>query len=160
MRPGVSGQAITRTLSRLQEIIMTTSPSTPVLAVRHATLADLAALLRDQQARKLDVVAPAAALRSIGARLAIDHSEPQLSADGVTMNTGTYTPTEVCDDGLADKLGIPAAYLRRLRTEHPSLYDANVNGLLARTGSPTWCAACAPTAAAGSPGRSCPPISR
>jgi hypothetical protein len=57
---------------------------------------------------------------------------PQLTPDGVTMTTGTYTPTEVCDDGLADKLGIPAAYLRRLRAEHPALYDANVNGWLAR----------------------------
>jgi len=67
---------------------MTTSPSAPVLTTRHATLADLAALLRDQQARKLDVVAPAAALRSAGARLVIDQSEPQLSADGVTMTAG------------------------------------------------------------------------
>ncbi len=31
------------------------------------------------------------------------------------MTAGTYTPTEVCDQGLADKLGIPAAYLRRIR---------------------------------------------
>jgi hypothetical protein len=99
-----------------------------------ATLADLVALLRDQQARKLDVVAPATALRSAGARLVIDHSEPQLTEDGVTMTTGAYTPTEVCDGGLADKLGIPAAYLRRLRAEHPGLYDANVNGWLDRTG--------------------------
>jgi len=112
---------------------MTTSPSAPVLTTRHATLADLAALLRDQQARKLDVVAPATALRSAGARLVIDQSEPQLSADGVTMTAGAYTPTEVCDDGLAEKLAIPAAYLRRLRAEHPALYDANVNGWLDRT---------------------------
>jgi len=112
-------------------LIMTTSA--PVLATRHATLADLAALLRDQQTRKLDVVAPAAALRSAGARLVIDQTDPQITADGVTMTTGTYTPTEVCDDGLAGKLGIPTAYLRRLRAEHPRLYDANVNGWLHRT---------------------------
>ena len=112
---------------------MTTPTSAPVLTTRHATLADLAALLRDQQARKLDVVAPATALRSAGARLLIDQTDPHLSADGVTMTAGTYTPTEVCDDGLAEKLNIPAAYLRRLRAEHPSLYDANVNGWLDRT---------------------------
>ncbi len=113
---------------------MTTSssPSAPVLTTRHASLADLAALLRDQQARKLDIVAPAAALRSVGARLVIDGTDPQLSADGVTMTTGTYTPTEVCDDGIAEKLAIPASYLRRLRAEHPGLYDANVNGWLHR----------------------------
>src|SRR6266567_4388660 len=76
----------------------TTTTAIPGLTTRHASLADLAALLRDQQARKLDVVAP----------------------------------TAVCDDGLAEKLAIPAAYLRRLRAEHPALYDANVNGWLAR----------------------------
>jgi hypothetical protein len=38
----------------------------------------------------------------------------------------------VCDQGIADKLGIPSAYLRRLRGEQPALYDANVNGWLRR----------------------------
>ena len=52
------------------------------------------------------------------------------AADGVTMTTGTYTPTDVCDQGIADKLGIPAAYLRRLREHKPGLYDANVNAWL------------------------------
>ncbi len=33
---------------------------------------------------------------------------------------------------MADKLGIPTAYLRRLRAEHLNLYDANVNGWLER----------------------------
>jgi hypothetical protein len=47
------------------------------------------------------------------------------------MTAGTYMPTGVCDQGLADKLGIPAAYLRRLREELPGLFDANVNGWLA-----------------------------
>jgi hypothetical protein len=31
---------------------------------------------------------------------------------------------------MADKLGIPIGYLRRLREEHLGLYDANVNGWL------------------------------
>jgi hypothetical protein len=78
-------------------------------------------------------VAPASALRSVGARLVIEGTDAVLSADGVTATAGTYTPTEVCDEGLAEKLGIPAAYLRRLRADHPSLYDANVNGWLDRT---------------------------
>lgn len=108
--------------------------SAPVLATRHATLADLAALLRDQQARKLDIVAPASALRAEHGQLVIDGTDPQLTADGVTMTTGTYTPTGVCDEGIAGKLGIPIAYLHRLRAEHPGLYDANVNGWLHRAG--------------------------
>jgi hypothetical protein len=104
------------------------------LTTRNASLADMAALLRDQQARKVDVVAHAHALRVEGGQLILDGTNPELTAEGVFMTGGAYTPTEACDQGLADKLGIPAAYLRRLRTEYVSLYDVNVNGWLARSG--------------------------
>ena len=104
-------------------------PSVP--GARHATLEDLAALLRDQQARKVDIVAPAAAIRAQGARLVVDGTEPVLGPDGVTATAGSYAPTDVCDQGIADKLGIPAAYLRKMREQKPDLYDANVNGWLA-----------------------------
>ena len=107
------------------------SPATPVRAP-HATLNDLAALLRDQQARKVNIVAPASAIRAHGARLEIDDSAPLLGEDGVTTTAGAYTPTDVCDQGIADKLSIPSAYLRRMRESHPGLYDANVNGWLER----------------------------
>jgi hypothetical protein len=112
---------------------MTSTPDTlgPAQAgARNITLADLAALLRDQQARKVDVVAPAAAIRATDGRLVIDGTDPVIGDGGVTMTAGTYTPTEVCDQGLADKLGIPTAYLRRIRLERPGLYDSNVNGWL------------------------------
>ena len=97
---------------------------------RNVTLADLAGLLREQQARKVDVVAPASAIRARNGQLVIDSADPVLGPDGVTMTTGTYTPTEVCDQGLADKFGIPAQYLRRTREQRPALYDVNVNGWL------------------------------
>ena len=105
------------------------APSAP--GARHATLEDLAALLRDQQARKVNVVAPAAAIRAQGARLVVDGTEPVLGPDGVTATAGAYAPTDVCDQGIADKLGIPSAYLRKMRQQKPDLYDANVNGWLA-----------------------------
>jgi hypothetical protein len=38
----------------------------------------------------------------------------------------------VCDTGIADKLGITAAYLRKARDRQPALFDANVNGWLER----------------------------
>jgi hypothetical protein len=100
------------------------------LGARNATLGDLAELLRDQQARKVDVVAAASAIRARGGQLVIDETAPVLGEDGVTLTSGTYTPTGVCDQGVADKLGVPAAYLRRTREERPGLYDANVNGWL------------------------------
>lgn len=98
---------------------------------RNATLADLADLLTTQQARKLDVVAGAASFRFVDGLLVVTGTEAQLDADGVTTTDGTYRPTAVFDEGLADKLGIPLGYVRRMRTERPDLYDANANGWLA-----------------------------
>jgi hypothetical protein len=108
------------------------TPDTTAAPVRaaHASLADIAALLRDQQARKLDVVAPATAIRACDAQFVIDDSAPMLGEHGVTLTAGAYLPTMVCDQGIADKLSIPTAYLRRLREERPALYDANMNGWL------------------------------
>ena len=107
-----------------------TSMSPLVPGARNATLEDLAALLRDQQARKVNIVAPAAAIRARGGRLVVEQTEPVLGPDGVTMTSGAYALTGVCDQGVADKLGIPAAYLRKTREQKPGLYDANVNGWL------------------------------
>lgn len=97
---------------------------------RNASLADLATILQSQQARKLDVVAPASAIRSRDGVLVIEGTEVELTADGVTSSDGSYRPTVVCDEGLADKLSIPVAYIKRLREQRPDLYDANVNGWL------------------------------
>jgi hypothetical protein len=102
------------------------------LTARNARLEDLAALLRGQHARKVDVVAPAPAIRAEDGCLVLDGTVPDLAEDGVTMTAGRYRPTDVCDQGIAEKLGIPAAYLRKMRDSHPGLFDANVNGWLAR----------------------------
>lgn len=109
---------------------MTADTSAAPAGARNATLADLAELLRDQQGRKVDIVAPAAAIRARAAQLVVADTAPVLGPDGVTMTAGSYTPTDVCDQGIADKLGIPAAYLRRMRELKPGLYDANLNGWL------------------------------
>ena len=100
------------------------------LTTRHANLGDLATILKDQQARKVDVVAPAPSIRSEHGTWIVKGAEPELTADGVTDTDGRYRPTAVADEGMAEKLGIPRAYLRRLRDERPDLYDANVNGWL------------------------------
>lgn len=102
--------------------------------VRNASLPDLVGRLEGQQRRKVDVVAPASAIRSQGGMLVVDQAERLLTAEGVASVAGTYEPTGVCEGGIADKLGVPLAYLRRMRTEAPHLYDANVNEWLARDG--------------------------
>lgn len=100
---------------------------------RNMPLQQLATLLEDQSARSLDVIAGAAAIRSVGGHLVLDGLEPRLGPDGVTMTSGTYAVNDIANAGIADKLGIPVAYLRKLATEAPDLYDDNVNGWLART---------------------------
>jgi hypothetical protein len=110
---------------------MSIGTSPPVMpGTRNATLADMVEVLRHQRARRLDVVAPAAAIHAHDGNLVIDATVSQLGADGVTSAAGTYRPTAVADEGLADKLGISLAYLRRLRAARPDLWDANVNGWL------------------------------
>lgn len=109
---------------------ITVAPQTPT---RNATLTDLAAVLQSQQDRKLDVVAPAQSIRAEDGHLVIDGAEHGLTADGVTSKPGVFLPTEVCESGLADKLSIPAGYLKKTRAEAPELWDANVNGWLERT---------------------------
>lgn len=99
-------------------------------SVRNATLQDLAGLLQDQHAAKVDVVAPATALRAEDGLIRVRNAEAQITPDGVTQVDGLYRPTGVFDEGVADKLKIPVAYVRRLRAERPDLYDANVNGWL------------------------------
>lgn len=97
---------------------------------RNASLTDLRDTLVDQHARKLDVVAPASKLRFRDGKLILSGLDPVIEAAGVTDVNGTYRPTEVFDEGISTKLGIPLAYVRRLRLERPDLYDANANGLL------------------------------
>lgn len=107
------------------------SQHTPaLLTTRNATLADMVAILRHQQARRLDVVAPAAAVHAHEGNLVISGTIQQLTEHGVTSAAGTYRPTQVADEGLAAKLGINLSYLRRLREQRPDLWDANVNGWL------------------------------
>lgn len=97
---------------------------------RDASLTDLRDLLVEQHARKIDVVAPASKIRSTEGDIVVAGTNPILSENGVTAADGTYRPTSVFDEGLADKFGIPLAYVRRLRAERPDLMDANVNGWL------------------------------
>jgi hypothetical protein len=106
------------------------------LTARNAELRDLVGILRDQQARKIDVVTPARTLRFDNGVLHVSGAEPLVDENGVTTVDGPYRPTAAFDEGAAEKLKIPLPYLRRLRTERPDLYDANTNGWLHGAASP------------------------
>ncbi|TDD35489.1 hypothetical protein [Saccharopolyspora elongata] len=101
-----------------------------LLTARNATFQDLRRLLEEQQDAKIDVVAPATALRSRNAAIELSGVEPLLEESGFTLVDGLYLPTASADGDIAAKLRIPAQFLRRLRIERPDLYDSNVNGLL------------------------------
>ena len=96
------------------------------LASRNATLADAVAMLNLQQEAKRDAVVPAEAIRSVGGTLLVRGMGP----NGPDGEPAMLQPTAIMDGQIAEKLGIPTAYLRRLRTERPDLLDANVNGWL------------------------------
>ncbi|WP_327258242.1 DUF932 domain-containing protein [Streptomyces sp. NBC_01244] len=106
-------------------------PTDAASSARNADLSDLAQILQRQQNAKIDMVAPASALTVQGGNVTVQGLPPILTDTGVTMADGTYRPTTVADEGIAAKLGIPLAYLRRMRADKVDLYDANVMGWLA-----------------------------
>lgn len=100
------------------------------LDARNATAEDLVKILNDQKTRKLDLVVPARNVWSRDGKVIVKDAEAVLTDDGVTTVNGTYRPTEVFDEGVAAKLGIPQQYVRTMRTARPDILDANVNGWL------------------------------
>ncbi len=97
---------------------------------RNASLADLAAVLTDEQARKIDVVAPLSALSARNGVIEVAGAEPVITMDGVTDSAGRYNPTSVFDGQLAEQLDIPGRYLSKLRAGRTDMYDLNVNGMI------------------------------
>lgn len=97
---------------------------------RNAGLPDLVEMLRTQHVRKVDMVVPAQRLRSIEGQMQVTGVDTILMDDGVMDPNGLYVPTAVFDEGVADKMGIPLSYVRRLRSTRPDLMDANINGWL------------------------------
>lgn len=100
--------------------------------LRHAELSQLIEALNSQHTRAVDYTAKANALSFRNGNLVVPTGEVELTAEGVTSVDGLYTPTVVGDEGVADKLGIPLSYVRRLRAESLSLYDYNANEWLRR----------------------------
>jgi hypothetical protein len=88
---------------------------------------------------QLDAVVPAQAITSIGGVLHV----AGLGVFGDTLETidqpgpGRFIPTAAMDGQIAESLGVPVKYLRRLRAERIDLYDINVNAWLqGRAGDP------------------------
>jgi hypothetical protein len=106
------------------------------LAARATDLANLRAVLEDQRARAIDLVMTPGHYAADGGSIVITGAEQVLEENGITDPNGRYAPTRVAIDGLAEKLGIHASYLRRIAADRPDLFDLNVNGLLHGTPGP------------------------
>ncbi len=103
---------------------------------RNARIQDLVPILREQHDAKLDCVIPATAIRSVGGVMEINGMSVEAQAGLSTDVPGRFRPTDTFDDHISEKLGVPRAYLRRLRDERIDLYDSNVNGWLHGHGAP------------------------
>lgn len=98
------------------------------LEARNASLNDAMALLTEQDAHKVDVVTPLAAIAAHDGKIILGGVEPIIEEAGVTDPNGRYLPTEVGDMSIAARLGIPGPYMRRLREPgNITLWDENVN---------------------------------
>jgi hypothetical protein len=97
--------------------------------LRHATLDDMISTLRSQQARKIDLVMPASAMRFRDGNLVVKGLDWILDDNGATDPNGVYTPTKRADQTLSDRLNVPGAYLTRMRNERPDVYDFTLNRL-------------------------------
>ena len=98
-------------------------------ATRNATLQDLVELLREQADVRWDAVVPAGRLRYTDeGQLAVSEAAAVVTDEGVTTEDARFRPTDVFENQVADKLGIPVKYLRRMRDEgEAGLLAENVN---------------------------------
>jgi hypothetical protein len=97
---------------------------------RNADLSGLVDLLKTQQDVKYDVVAPASALKYQNGLLVVKDGSAVMDSEGVSLTDAFLSPTEIFEEGVSQRLGIPRGYVTRMRNEHTELLDANVNGWL------------------------------
>lgn len=99
------------------------------LTARNAKVEDVIDLLNAQQDVKYDVVVSSDRIRYENGLVVIRDGATRIDEDGVGMADAFLSPTDVFEDGISSRLGIPRAYLRRLRDEHADhAYEGNRYG--------------------------------
>lgn len=111
--------------------------------LRNATLGELATVLTEQAGQRYDVVATGSNLEFRGGNLIVRATtEEVIDETGVTPARDVeicLTPTEIFDGGIADRLGIPLRYLKRMRDgDKAALLDHNVNEWLHEAPNKQW----------------------
>lgn len=92
------------------------------------TIVEIATQIAEESKAKRDYVAPTTALAmttlpAVAGQTAADVAL-QFSVGGQTQQ---YSPTNLCLGQIADRVGIPAKYAERMRTEAPELLCKNIN---------------------------------
>ena len=99
----------------------------PTRTVRNASLEDLITILQAQTRQRLDVVAPLSSLRYSFGNIELAALDAVVHETGTYDVNGLYQPTDTADMQLAGILDIPVKYMRKLREQHITLLDTNVN---------------------------------
>lgn len=108
------------------QTLLARQPLAPQTA-RNASLEDIKTLLTQQRSQVVDLVLPASTIWLRNGQLEVAGAETILRPDGVLDPNGAYRLTTVADAQLGDKFGIPTRYVRKMRDEHVTLFDQNVN---------------------------------
>lgn len=90
--------------------------------MNNSALTTLVDKLKMQNESKHDMIVPASKLDFHDGKLFV---QSDVSLEG-------FNPTDICHRQIAEKLGIPAHYYRRMQDEYPALMEQNVNGWLQR----------------------------
>lgn len=97
---------------------------------RYEDLQTMAGILKDQRARRIDLVMRGHQIQAMGNRIIIPAGTTVMDESGVTDAGGSYELTRTAVEGFAEKLKIDLRYLRRMYEVRPDLFAANVNGWL------------------------------
>ncbi len=97
--------------------------STPTLDARNASLSELADILSTQKDSRWDAVVPAGSLTMRHGNLVVAGAgapteftpEDIISGADVPAGDLTFKPLDICDGQIAERLGIPVKYVRRMR---------------------------------------------
>jgi hypothetical protein len=101
-----------------------------IVNARATDLGTIRHMLEEQRTRRYDVITSATALKAHDASLRVATGEVHMDENGVTPVHGTYTIGDVFCEGLAARMDLPGAYLKKWRDNRKDIFDATVNGML------------------------------
>jgi hypothetical protein len=115
-----------------------------ITRVRNADIEEIMDVLNDQEARRADVIVPSSLMRYERGNLVLASGKQTqlLGEDGVTDLAGSYRPTSVADEKMAERIGAHGGFMKAMRERgRYDVLDHVYNDLLHGGGSDTAAAA-------------------